>query len=294
MVATIPGLDESAAREVVETVALGRKGFVSHCAASAAAEADSPSTAASRAVGSAAPAPTGTAHNPAAASARSPQCTPARTGSPSACLAMKPIPRPPSTALGAAGLGASPSALPRETASADAATNHPDNNASIVDKPSLSTHARTRCRSAPAAANAHRAAGALVRLFGHPVSRITALRHDDIHTDADGTSWLQMTHHRLLLPDAVAALPHAQCQHGTGAAMLARASSDGTRGCSPAACPDDPPTTPSTASCANTCPSTSAAPAAPPSPLWPPNSSTSTSTPPTPGPTTPITTGPPT
>lgn len=39
-----------------------------------------------------------------------------------------------------------------------------------------------------------RAGGALVLLFGLPVSRITTLRHDDSHTDPDGTSWLQVTH----------------------------------------------------------------------------------------------------
>jgi len=67
-----------------------------------------------------------------------------------------------------------------------------------------------------------RAAGALVLLFGLPVSRITTLQRHDIHTAPDGTTWLQMTHHRLLLPAAVAALLREQLDHGTGAAMLAR------------------------------------------------------------------------
>ncbi|GAA3541739.1 hypothetical protein GCM10022222_26760 [Amycolatopsis ultiminotia] len=67
-----------------------------------------------------------------------------------------------------------------------------------------------------------RAAGALVLLFGLPVSRITTLQHRDIHTDRDGTNWLQMTHHRLLLPAAVAALLRDQRDHGTGAATLDR------------------------------------------------------------------------
>ena len=39
-------------------------------------------------------------------------------------------------------------------------------------------------------------------------------------TEADYTSWLQMTQHLLLLPDAVAALFHARREHGTGAAKL--------------------------------------------------------------------------
>ncbi|MEV1296117.1 hypothetical protein [Pseudonocardia sp. NPDC049635] len=74
-----------------------------------------------------------------------------------------------------------------------------------------------------------RAAGALVLLFGLPVSRITALRHTDIHTDADGTTWLQMTEHRLLLPDAVAALLRAQRDRGTGTAILTRTNANGPR-----------------------------------------------------------------
>jgi hypothetical protein len=85
-----------------------------------------------------------------------------------------------------------------------------------------------------------RAAGALVLLFGLAVSRITALRHSDVHTDADGTSWLQMTQHRLLLPDAVAALLHTQREHGTGTAMLTRTNTDGPRWLFPGGLPGRP------------------------------------------------------
>jgi hypothetical protein len=67
-----------------------------------------------------------------------------------------------------------------------------------------------------------RAAGALVLLFGLPVSRITTLQHHDINIDPDGTNWLQMAHHQLPLPAAVAALLRDQRDHDTGAAILAR------------------------------------------------------------------------
>lgn len=79
-----------------------------------------------------------------------------------------------------------------------------------------------RCLHEDTLPTAVRAAGTLVLLFGLPVSRITTLRHHDIHTEPDGTTWLQMTHHRLPLPTAVAALLRDQRDHGTGAAMLAR------------------------------------------------------------------------
>lgn len=86
-----------------------------------------------------------------------------------------------------------------------------------------------------------RAAGALVLLFGLPVSRITALRHTDIPTDADGTSWLQMTtQHRQLLPDADAALLHTQLEHGTGTAMLTRTDADSPRWLFPGGLPGRP------------------------------------------------------
>lgn len=85
-----------------------------------------------------------------------------------------------------------------------------------------------------------RAAGSLVLLFGLPVSRVAALQHDDIHTSLDGVTWLQMTHHRLLLPGAVAALLHAQSDHGTGKAMLARTINNGPRWLFPGGLPGRP------------------------------------------------------
>ena len=85
-----------------------------------------------------------------------------------------------------------------------------------------------------------RAAGALVLLFGLPVSKITALQHADIHTDPNNVSWLQMTHHRLLLPAAVAALLHTQRLHGTGAATLDRHTPAGTQWLFPGGLPGRP------------------------------------------------------
>jgi hypothetical protein len=97
-----------------------------------------------------------------------------------------------------------------------------------------------RCLHEQALPTQVRAAGALVLLFGLPVSRITALRHTDLHTDADSTSWLHMTQHRLMLPDAVAALLHAQREHGTGAAMLTHVTGDGPRWLFPGGMPGRP------------------------------------------------------
>jgi hypothetical protein len=157
-----------------------------------------------------------------------------------------------------------------------------------------------RCLHETALSTAVRAAGALVLLFGLPVSRITTLRHHDIHTDPDGNNWLQMTHHRLLLPAAVAALLRDQRDHGTGAAMLTR---DEHRWLFPGGLPGRPARDGLyRARSARTCPSTSAEPAAPLSRHSPPislppsshNCSTSTSTPPSHGPTTPNMTGAPT
>ncbi|MGY6655354.1 hypothetical protein ACXIZN_24645 [Amycolatopsis sp. TRM77291] len=73
-----------------------------------------------------------------------------------------------------------------------------------------------RCLHETALPTAVRAAGALVLLFGLPLSRITTLQHHDIHTDPDGNDWLQLADHRLLLPAAVAALLRDQRDHGTG------------------------------------------------------------------------------
>jgi hypothetical protein len=68
-----------------------------------------------------------------------------------------------------------------------------------------------------------RAGGALVLLYGLPVSRVTALRHDDIHTDTKRRTWLQFGGHRLRLPPAVATLLLAQQKHAVGASAIARA-----------------------------------------------------------------------
>lgn len=47
-------------------------------------------------------------------------------------------------------------------------------------------------------------------LYGLPVSRVTAMRHDDLHTDTKHRTWLQVGGHRLRLPPAVAGLVLAQ------------------------------------------------------------------------------------
>lgn len=66
-----------------------------------------------------------------------------------------------------------------------------------------------------------RAAGALVLLFGIPVSTVNTLRHSHLRTSPDSTH-LQLGQHHLLLPPAVADLLLAQRDHGTGVAMLDR------------------------------------------------------------------------
>jgi hypothetical protein len=45
-----------------------------------------------------------------------------------------------------------------------------------------------------------RAGGALVLLYGLPVSRVTAVRHSDLHTDTKNRTWLQVGERRLRLP----------------------------------------------------------------------------------------------
>lgn len=66
-----------------------------------------------------------------------------------------------------------------------------------------------------------RAAGALVLLFGLPVSTIATLHRGDICTNA-GDTYLQLARRKLVLPPAVAALLVTQRDHGIGVALLDR------------------------------------------------------------------------
>jgi hypothetical protein len=97
-----------------------------------------------------------------------------------------------------------------------------------------------RCLHEQALPSEVRAAGALILLFGLPISRVATLQHDDIHTNPDGASWLQLSHQRLLLPDAVAALLHTQRDHGASTAILSRTTNDGPRWLFPGGLPGRP------------------------------------------------------
>ena len=55
-----------------------------------------------------------------------------------------------------------------------------------------------------------------------PVSRVTALRHDDIHADTKRRTWLQFGGHCLRLPPAVATLLLAQRNHAVDVSAIAR------------------------------------------------------------------------
>lgn len=68
-----------------------------------------------------------------------------------------------------------------------------------------------------------RAGGCLVLLYGLPVSRVTALRHDDIHADTKNRTWLRIGGRRLRLPPAVAGLVLAQRDQATAVSAVARA-----------------------------------------------------------------------
>lgn len=80
-----------------------------------------------------------------------------------------------------------------------------------------------RCLHDTALPTPVRAGGALVLLYGLPVSRVTALRHDDIHTDTKRRTWLQFGGHRLRMPPAVATLLLAQQNPAVGVSAIARA-----------------------------------------------------------------------
>ncbi|WP_176926748.1 hypothetical protein [Actinokineospora alba] len=67
-------------------------------------------------------------------------------------------------------------------------------------------HQLRRCLHDTTLPTAVRAAGALVLLYGLPVSRVTTLRHNDIQHDPTGQTWLRYGGHRLQLPPAVATL----------------------------------------------------------------------------------------
>ena len=66
-----------------------------------------------------------------------------------------------------------------------------------------------------------RAAGALVLLYGLPVSRISELRADDI-ARRDGQTYLNLGAEPLLVPPAVAALLDRQARHATSVTVLHR------------------------------------------------------------------------
>jgi len=77
-----------------------------------------------------------------------------------------------------------------------------------------------RCLHDGTLPTAVRAAGALVLLYGLPVSRISTLNDAHIGYRADGTTTLHVGDQPLSLPPAVAALIHAQRRHGAGTATL--------------------------------------------------------------------------
>ncbi|WP_280255706.1 hypothetical protein [Nocardia wallacei] len=71
-------------------------------------------------------------------------------------------------------------------------------------------HQLRRCLHEDTLPTAVRAAGALVLLYGLPVSKVATLQHHDIHTDTHHRLWLHHGSHELRLPPAVAALVLAQ------------------------------------------------------------------------------------
>jgi hypothetical protein len=71
-----------------------------------------------------------------------------------------------------------------------------------------------------------RASGALVLLYGLPVSRITELRADDV-TRRDGHTYLNLGAQPLLLPPAVAALLDRQARHAVSVTVLHRSNPTG-------------------------------------------------------------------
>jgi hypothetical protein len=85
-----------------------------------------------------------------------------------------------------------------------------------------------------------RTGGALVLLYRLPVSRVTALRHDDIHTDAKGRTWLQVGGHQLRLPPAVAILMLAQRDHATNVSAIGRSHPSSTAWLFPGGFPGRP------------------------------------------------------
>ena len=69
-----------------------------------------------------------------------------------------------------------------------------------------------------------RLAAVLVLLYGQQVSRIVALRHDQVgEANADGTIELRLCEYPVKLPPAVANLLRRQLQHGSTASVLGRA-----------------------------------------------------------------------
>ncbi|MFC5107433.1 hypothetical protein [Kibdelosporangium philippinense] len=85
-----------------------------------------------------------------------------------------------------------------------------------------------------------RAAGALVLLYGLPVSRVALLRCDDIHIDTDQCAWVHYGRHRLRLPPAVAAVVLAQRDQATTVSPVGRSHPGGVAWLFPGGFPGRP------------------------------------------------------
>ncbi|OBA53674.1 hypothetical protein A5789_23565 [Nocardia sp. 852002-51101_SCH5132738] len=79
-----------------------------------------------------------------------------------------------------------------------------------------------RCLHEETLPNTVRAAGALVLLYGLPLSKVSVLQHNDIHTDAHKRVWLHYGNHQLRIPPGVATLLLTQRDHPTSIAAINR------------------------------------------------------------------------
>ncbi|MFD4460077.1 hypothetical protein [Nocardia sp. NPDC058480] len=83
-------------------------------------------------------------------------------------------------------------------------------------------HQLRRCLHEDTLPTAVRAAGALVLLYGLPLSKVAALQHHHIHIDTRQRVWLHYGRHQLRLPPAVATLVLTQREHPTVIAAVNR------------------------------------------------------------------------
>ncbi|WP_040830377.1 hypothetical protein [Nocardia jiangxiensis] len=97
-----------------------------------------------------------------------------------------------------------------------------------------------RCLHEDTLPTAIRAASALVLLYGLPLSKVTVLRHNDIHTDDRKRVWLRHGSHQLRLPPAIATLLLTQRNHPTTIAAVNRNHPDDTKWLFPGSFPGQP------------------------------------------------------